>query len=362
MTDKPLKIDFLINKMSGGGAERVVSILANHFAEQGYKIRVITFTGTDNYELHDTVERVQLHRHPLFHSVVFNGFFSLLFFYFKKKNRPDIMSSHIDLLGYLTIPISKLFRIKLIVSEHNNHLANPSLGKRVLWNYLYPFVDSVTILTDFDATFFKEKNKNVWLMPNPCTFEKIIPQVRVSEPSKTILAIGDLNRYHHKGFDNLIEIAAKVLKIYPDSTFKIVGGGDTGLKFLTELALKYDILEKIVFTGFRTDIKKQLGDCDIFILPSRFEGLPMTLLEAMSQGTCCIAYDCISGPSDVITHDVNGILVEDQNVEMMVLGLTRLIENEDLRARFRYASPNAIDKFSIENVGSRWEKLFQSML
>ena len=118
-----MKIDFLISKMSDGGAQRVVSLLANYLDEAGYSVRIITFTDGDHYPLNESIERVRLHNQPLVKSVVFSGFFSLLKFYRKKSNRPDLMSSHIDLLGYLTIPIAKIFRIKIIVSEHNNHLS-----------------------------------------------------------------------------------------------------------------------------------------------------------------------------------------------------------------------------------------------
>ncbi|MCG2461905.1 glycosyltransferase, partial [Flavobacteriaceae bacterium F89] len=116
-----MKIDFLINKMSGGGAERVVSLVANYLNQQGYEVRIITFQGTDKYELNKEVKRIKLHKHPFFQSVVINGFFSLIYFYRKKSNRPDIISSHINLLGYLTIPIAKIYSLRIIVSEHINH-------------------------------------------------------------------------------------------------------------------------------------------------------------------------------------------------------------------------------------------------
>ena len=107
MSNKKIKVDFLINKMTAGGAERVISLLANHLCQDpDYKIRIITFQGHDAYDLNPRIERVRLHRIFFFRSVVFNGFFNLLWFYRRRKKRPDIMSSHIDLLGYLTIPVS----------------------------------------------------------------------------------------------------------------------------------------------------------------------------------------------------------------------------------------------------------------
>lgn len=357
-----MKLDFLINKMSGGGAERVVSILASYFSDKGYNVRVITFTGSDNYSLGKNVKRVKLHKHPFFHSVVFNGFFSLLSFYKKKENRPDIISSHINLLGYSTIPIARIYKIPIVVSEHNNHYTKSTFAKRFLWNNLYPLANAVTILTQFDQKYFSKRNENVRLMPNPCTFQTIKESEIQHNDSKEILAIGDVNRYDHKGFDNLIYIAKSVILKHPHWKFKIVGKGETGIAYLKRLSEDLGIQDNIIFTGYRTDIKDLLLNTEIFVLPSRYEGLPMTLLEAMSQGVCCIAYDCISGPSDIIINGENGILVENQNKEKMGQELISLIENPQLRLDFKKKAPKALDKFSITNVGNKWEHLFADVL
>ncbi|MCG2461178.1 glycosyltransferase, partial [Flavobacteriaceae bacterium F89] len=242
-----------------------------------------------------------------------------------------------------------------------NHLQNKSFSRYFLWNNLYPHVDAVTILTNYDLEYFSKKNKNVIVMPNPCPFEIIkksnLPKMR----NKEILAVGNLDRYHHKGFDNLIIIAAKVLADNPDWKLRIVGGGEKGLEFLKDKSIELGVGDKIIFSGFRKDVKKIMASTEIFILSSRFEGLPMGLMEAMSQGMCCISYDCISGPSDIVTHNVNGILIEDQNIDDMITGLNNLIKNDELRMQFRNNAPKSLDKFSIQNIGLKWEKLIESL-
>ena len=355
-----MKIDFLISKMTDGGAQRVISLIANYLDEQGHQIRVISFTGGDQYPLNETIERVKLHNQPLLKSVVFSGFFSLLSFYRKKKNRPDIMNSHIDLLGYMTIPIAKIYGIKIVVSEHNNYLSRYTYQERFLWTFMYPLVNAVTILTSFDLAYFSKKNKSVEIMPNPCSFETIAAANHFVR-KKTIVAIGQLNRYHHKGFDNMLHIAKAVGEQHPDWTFKIVGAGDNGRAHLEELAQELK-LTNVEFTGYRTDIKNILATAEIFMMPSRFEGLPMTLLEAMSQGAACISYNCVSGPSDIIVDGQNGLLIEDQNKSAMVDGLFRLIANTELRTSFQHQAPLALEKFSMANVGDKWNTLFKEVL
>ncbi len=346
--------------MTDGGAQRVISLIANYLDQMGHEIRIISFRGGDQYEINPGIERIRLNKKVLINSVVFNGYFQLFSFYRKKENRPDVMNSHIDLLGYLTIPIAKLFGIKIVVSEHNNYLSRYTFQEKFLWTFLYPLVDAVTILTSFDLQYFRKKNKKVVIMPNPCSFESIEKEEQ-STREKEIVAIGQLNRYHHKGFDNLLEIAKEIEPKHPDWVFKIVGAGDNGREFLEQKAKELD-LKNIEFTGYRNDIQNILSQSEIFVMPSRFEGLPMTLMEAAARGIACISYDCVSGPSDIITDGHDGLLIENQNKEAMVEGLLTLISNKELRQMFQKNAPQAIQKFSIENVGNKWNMLFKEVI
>lgn len=356
-----MKIDFIIGKIQSGGGERVLSILANYFAEKGHRVRVITFIHGDSYQLNPNIERIRFHKKRLINYAVVRGFFSLLTFYAKKKNRPDIISSHIDYLGYATILPAKLYGIKIVVSEHSNHVSQPqTLALKFLWNVLYKLPDAVTVLTKFDFEYFAKRNRNVVVMPNPCSFETI-KNVN-GEREKTVLAVGNLNRYQDKGFHNLIPIASEVLKVHPDWSFKIVGEGNHGLKALTALVKEYHLEDKVHFLGFRKDVKALMATSEIFVLTSRYEGLPMVLLEAMSQGMACAAYNCISGPSDIITHEVDGVLVENQNKEKMIEALLKLIENKYFREKIQVKAVESIKKFSIEKIGEKWEQLFQEIL
>lgn len=348
--------------MGAGGAERVVALLGNYLNDHGYDVTIITFQGEDAYTLNEGVKRLRLHKHPLFRSVVFNGFWSLGYHYLKKKNRPDIINSHIDTLGFLTIPIAKLFGLKIIVSEHNNHLANHSIAQKFLWSVLYPLCDAVTILTKFDLDYFRKRNKKVVVMPNPCTFKPIPQKTAAAGREKEILLIGGLNRFHQKGFDNFIPIAAEVLRQNPDWIIRLAGAGAYGLEVLQKQVDTLGINERFEFLGLRDDVSQLLRKASIFVLPSRYEGLPMVLLEAMSQGAACIAYDCVSGPADIITHNENGILIESQNHEAMTEGICQLIRDESLRRKLHLNAPEAVASFSLPTIGQKWEKLLDELL
>ncbi len=357
-----MRIDFIISNFGGDGAQRVVCSLANYFSERGNSVRVITYRDGDTYQLNENVQRIRLHKKlPLFDSNLSRGLVHLVRFYRKKKNRPDIISSHIHTMGLVTIPISLMYGIKLVVSEHSNHLATKiGIKKWLLWNVFYKFPNAVTILTSFDKAYFEGKNKKVVTMPNPLSFEANLGTTVRND--KTVVAVGNLDRYHIKGFDNLIEIAAMVAEKCPDWKFMIIGEGKQGLRFLKEKAAILGVANSVIFAGYRSDIQYIMQTSEIFMLSSRYEGLPMVLMEAASQGIACIAYDCISGPSEIIEDGVSGILVEDQNKEEMAKKTIELIEDMALRKKLGVNAVQRSEKFSLDKIGLKWQYLFDEII
>jgi glycosyltransferase involved in cell wall biosynthesis len=225
---------------------------------------------------------------------------------------------------------------------------------------MYKRADAITVLTSFDIEYYKNYDANVYVMPNPCSFAPINDNSH--NRTKTIIAVGHLDRYHHKGLDNLLKLMVPIFKDYPDWQLKIAGSGDKGLKFLTKLAKEYKILNNLVFTGFIDNISDLMHESSIFILPSRFEGLPMVLLEAMSQGMACICYNCKTGPSDIIEHNINGLLIEDQNMQMMQNSLKVLLSNEELRNRLSNEGLKSLDKYNISAITEQYETLFNKIV
>jgi glycosyltransferase involved in cell wall biosynthesis len=262
--------------------------------------------------------------------------------------------------NFIGIIVSKLYGIKVISSEHNNHIRKTDFIGNLTKKHLYYFTNVLTVLTSFDYEYYKKRGVNVKIMPNPCTFN--IYKEITRDRKKIILAVGDLNRYHHKGFDNLIPLIAPILLKYPSWNLKIVGGGSIGLELLENLAFKYQIRDQVVFDGYSNNVADIMRESDIFILTSRTEGLPMVLLEAMSQGMACISYNCKTGPSDIIDNDINGILVEDQNENAMSEKLNILINLPELRIKLANNAINSLDRFKIDSIYKKYLNIFENIL
>ncbi|QDO94314.1 glycosyltransferase family 4 protein [Formosa sediminum] len=358
-----MKIHFIISRLKGGGAERVLTLIATAFANKpNYDITIITLNDYEVfYDIPNTINKISMdYGHISNHTI--KSMINLTSYYCKKQNRPDLIISFITLTNFITIIVAKLFGIKIIVEEHNSYL-RAMKSREKLTNFtrkhLYKRADLLTVLTSFDVVYYEQFNVNVKVMPNPCSFLPLTAQLK--EREKTILAVGNLDRYHHKGFDNLIVFIAPILKSNPDWKLKIAGTGENGLDLLASLVDQHDIKEQVIFTGFVSNISDLMQSSSIFILSSRFEGLPMVLLEAMSQGMACIAYNCKTGPSDIITPDINGLLIEDQNIKEMQFNLQRLISDSNLRASLAKEAIKSLDKYHIDTIIEKYENEFKKL-
>ncbi|WP_396590101.1 glycosyltransferase family 4 protein [Allomuricauda sp. R78024] len=356
-----MRLDFVIAHLGSGGAQRVMVLLANHFCSLGYEVNIITFNKGLAFDLNKNINLVNLHDGKIPNHTL-RSLWKLLTYYRKKDNRPSIMISFITQLSFVAIIAAKLYRIKIIASEHSNCLSaqKPIFLTNFVRNFLYPLADYLTVLTSYDVDYYLKKKINVTVMPNPLTFD--IAPIKDSPKSKVVVAAGNLDRYHIKGFDNLLDIMTPLLLAKPDWKLKIVGGGEKGLSFLKAKAMENKILNSLILPGFRSDIAEIMQESEIFILSSRHEGLPMVLLEAMSQGMACISYDCITGPSDIITHNLDGFLVENQNIEEMKMQMAILMDDESIRKRFSQNAIRSLENFKIENISAKWENLFNNLI
>lgn len=353
-----LTIDFICHAISGGGAERVMVLLAEKFIEK-HHVRIITFNEGKAYNLSDKVEHIELYGGKIPNHTI-RSLSNLLGFYRKKENRPDLTIGLMPKINLVSILVSKFYGIPAIGCEHNNHLSDTSNLTRFIQTKVYKLAELITVLTTFDVAFFKRHGVNVKVMPNPATFTPIKEQ-RLSR-NKGILVVGALNKIHQKGWDNLISIIDPVLKKHPDWHLLIAGSGETGLELLKTEVSRHKLETQVQFLGFQEKISETMKKNEIFLMVSRFEGLPMVLIEAMSQGMACISYDCVTGPSEIITNEKIGILVEDQNKQKMSETLNALIDNSAKREFLGRNAPESIAKFNIDLINKSWEEIFDKLV
>lgn len=211
--------------------------------------------------------------------------------------------------------------------------------------------DHFVVLTEEDKGYWGAL-KNIEVIPNARTF-------KVDEPSnlenKTIIAVG---RYsYQKAFDRLIDAWGIVAKDFSDWTLRLVGDGEER----ETLQLKIDELklrDRVVLGRAESDMLNVYRNASILALSSRYEGLPMVLLEAQAAGLPIVSFSCKCGPRDVITNGENGFLVAEGDVKTLAERLRLLMENSDLRHEMGRKALLNSERFREEIIMKKWTDLF----
>ena len=119
--------------------------------------------------------------------------------------------------------------------------------------------------------------------------------------------------------------------------------------------------DSLKLNGPVSHIREKYLESSIFVLSSRFEGLPLVLMEAMSCGLAVVSFTCPCGPKDIIHHGEDGILCENRNIEALAAGICRLIEDEQLRKDMGQKAAQSIQRYSLDNIMHQWDNLLQKI-
>jgi len=379
-----MKILIVCAKLSGGGAERVAAVLAGGLADKGHEVTITYIKRGNEYDLNPQVKRYELNsflpdtNKGSFFCRVWNKVLKRRAWFrivksALKDEKPDVV---ISIMRYFSIPLLWYChgKVPLIFSEHtnfNDRIKSNARGSIRYWiyhldrDYLIKYADAVTLLTNYDNVFVGDKLKNKVVLPNPLTFEPIDNEEYESlfYKRKNILTCGRVSDWRIKGFDNLIRSFSIIANKYPDWDLDIAGAGEEDdFNYIKLLARQLGIEERVHLLGFRKDVKELMKSHSIYVLSSRHEGLPMSLTEAMANGMACVAFDCISGPNEIIVDSIDGVLVKNQNTDKLAEGISMLIENKELRYQLGHNAIVNIQRFGIKRIIDKWETLFEEIL
>jgi glycosyltransferase involved in cell wall biosynthesis len=232
-----------------------------------------------------------------------------------------------------------------------------SLRKAMLQRY--PRLDVLAVLTEADRRSYGERlDGTLRLERIPNTVRDDMGPARADLDAKTIITAGRFTR--QKGYDLLIPAYAQVAAEHPDWRLRIFGRGDVRPQ-LEALIEEHGLGGVVSLEGPATDLAAEMEQASMYVLSSRFEGLPLVLLEAMSKGMAVVSFDCPTGPADVVEDHRNGILVPPQDVDALAAGMRELIEDSELRRRCAAAAVETASGFTMDAVGPQWEALLQDL-
>ncbi len=361
------KIFFVINSLQGGGAERVVSILAKRLHELQYKVSIVCLNfAKPVYPLPDNLEIVYLQERKgesfflrIYYAV--RLFIKLNYLMFNK--RPDYIISFMTTANLWTGISSFFTRANYIVSERTTPDYTINRYNKLLQLFsglIYSRAKAVVIPSrGIEECLRKNLNfnqlKNYHVIHNPINNEARPPAIKSVNDNKFILAVGRLS--YEKGFDILIT-AFKKADLPSEIQLLIVGEGPEK-ETLTRQIISLNLQERVKLLGFKKNIHDYYAQAQFFVLSSRNEGYPNALIEAMSMGCACIAMDCEYGPSEIIKHQHNGLLVADENMCELSAAIKLLHTNAVLKAKLTKNAKFINKTNSLDSITSQWEAILK---
>ena len=223
----------------------------------------------------------------------------------------------------------------------------------------YPSLDAVTALTEETAERYRElmgQRGHVVCIPNAAPDHE--GGRRAQPGSRVIMSAGGLNP--RKGFDRLLRAWALLAPDHPDWSVEIFGAGPQH-EPLDALVHELGLSRSVRLRGHSPRLTDELTRASLFAMASRREGFPMVLLEAMSVGLPVVAYDCPTGPRDIVSDGVDGYVVPDGRTRLMAEALGRLMDDDDRRRRFGEAALEKAERYELAAITGRWEELFEEL-
>lgn len=363
------KIAFIIGSLAPGGAEKVCVNISNFLIDKGYDISLYVKPNNDEivYEINNRIKILTLKMTRAADrkckircvSLFFSGlsYVKSLFDALKGHNPDVIISFGVGLNG-ISIFVAKLLGKPIIVSEHTNHNFHNFYKYFITRRILYKYANIVTVLTEYDYKYYSKSLSNLIIVRNPIEAHRDTHIVVIRE--KSILCAGTVSSWKIKGFDRMLDIMSIVIKKHPDWVLKIAGRGHSS--FLASKIKELELERNVILLGLIPNMDYEFSKAGIFALPSRTEGLPMVLIEAMSNSCPSISFDIVSGPNEMIVTNKTGILVKDNDIEGFANAIINLIDNHSLRNTIGENAFITTKSYSIEEIGQQWLKMLDSVL
>lgn len=345
-----MKIAMLIFSLKDrAGTERVTCNLANALSQElGYEITLLNRDTTAEevaFPLRKDIKVEPLRGNYL-------KFFRQVQSYVDRY-QPDVLLIHN--MGRLSLLFSMLRKGKtrVISLEHVAFCSRPNWQQK-LSKLFYSALDAVVTLTKADSSEYQNWFSPVHTIPNSSSYGITSSRIKVS---KTILAIGRLT--YQKNFQALLEAWGLLQPQIGAWQLQIYGTGED-FEVLQNQIVTHN-LKQVSLMGQVEDLAKVYQEASFLVMTSRFEGFPMVLVEAQSFGLPLISFDCPSGPAEIIRHEQNGLLVENQNVSALVDAMKTLMTNDVLTEKYASQALQDAQRFQPEEVVHLWKSLLENL-
>lgn len=357
-----MKIMFYTSSMGKGGAERVISVLANNLISCNEICIVVNTTKNAAYELDKKIKLIELDKTYNKISIYRNIKRIIDTKKVVEKEKPDIIISFLPMPSYKILSLKNKFKnIPIIVSDRNDPKEEyKTFINKVLMKSLYKRADGFVFQTKEQKEYFnkKIKDKSV-IIHNPIKDEFLENNLKNIIKEKTIITVGRL--VEQKNHEMLISAFAKVYSKHKDYKLKIFGDGPLKEELQKQIE-RLQLKDKIQLCGVSDNIKEELEKAEIFVLSSNYEGMPNVLIEAMAVGLPCISTDCpCGGPREVIETEKNGILVPIKSEKELVNSIEKLINDKEYSNKIGNNATEIKNKLNTNKIVTEWKEFITNI-
>lgn len=355
-----MNIVFTVGSLSGGGAERVVARLASQLVDWGHNVSVLLIASNEiGYKIDNRVNVKYINPQC---SIKGLRFFHRGMLYRKEISEinPDVVISFtvgVNLFALLFLLGSKY---DVIISERNDPYVDPK-GKlsRILRNILYRFADGVVFQTLDAQNFFPNRiKKKSTIIINP--IDNILPKPSSKNREKNIVAVGRLEV--QKNHALLIDAFSEIANDIPEYKLSIYGKGTLKDNLQSQI-ISLGMQERITLMGYCDNVLNEIVHSSIFVLPSNYEGISNSLLEAMAIGLPIISTDHpIGGARQLIKSGVNGILVDVGDKDGLKEAIIKLINTPSLAEILSVEATKVKQIASIDIITQKWIDFIESVI
>ncbi len=355
---------FIQDAYTGGGIERVVSIIAHELSDE-YDVTILSLFHSIEKPFHIKFDYLKI-----VNVLDFGPHLSYKRNFFKLKNKvtkklkeinPDILIvCGMRIYGLAPVVVKKQ---KTIVWEHSSSFAK-NVGSRHghAFGRLASkfFADEVVVLTERDRENYVNKLKfsssKVHQIYNPIDLEPVNGDYDLS--SKKIITVGRF--CIDKGYDLLVEVAKKVYEKHPDWEWHIWGAGNNDTeKTIASLIHEESLDDFLKIKGVTNDIYNKYKEYSFFVMTSRNEGFGMVIVEAQRAKLPVIAFNCECGPNELILNDKNGFLIDCFDIDKMAYKINYLIEHPEVRKTMSDNSMLDKEKLKLSLICDKWKNVIE---
>lgn len=362
-----MKVCFFIETLLIGGIGRVATTIVNNLAGyRGCSVCVALYARDGENEVYKidpsiTIETL-LEKHTSMKDAIIKGRIVSKLHRYLKTNDIDIIIACGDLMFPAAVLACIGIKTKVVAWDHIAPTAKAQYGlQEVCRSVGAHFSNTVLVLTKAAQQYYQTKYPRQRIIQiynpiDPLIFNNIC---QYNAESTRIISVGRL--CYQKNFSRLIDIAEKALEDKSEWEWDIYGTGEELAELQKKCELKR-LSEKVHFKGLASNLYELYGEYSFIVMTSRFEGFPMSLLEASANGLPMVAFDVPTGPDEIITNGKNGFICDSNDDNEMIERIRDLIERKEFRIAMSSASHENSIEYRIDRIIEEWFAMLSNVV